>query len=499
MGDRKTVVIAGGTGCVGRAVARRLAREWSVTVLSRDPPKVIDGAVRWRRCDLFSLLQCEKALEGARSAVYLVHSMLPSAHLTQGSFPDMDLVLADNFARAAARAGVRHIVYVGGLLPENHQMSRHLKSRLEVSEVLGGRGVAVTSLRCGIIIGEGSASFSILEELVRRLPLIPSPSWTASLTQPVALEDVAELVGYCLAHPGPNNQSFDIGSPEALSYRQMLERIAGLLGLHRRFLPIGLADPLWFRRLLSLVTGVPIALVGPLLESARHTLVARQGGLQEAAELPGLSFEQAALSCLKAPGHRQPRFPLPAPERDVRSVQRLQLPPGKSAHWAVLEYCSWLPRFFKTFLKAETDAAMNVRFILSFPRLSLLELTYAWDRSLGRDRQVFYITGGLLARPSSKKEARPRLEFRQVLKGLLLVAIHDYRPTLPWPLYNLTQAKLHLHVMRAFARHLADAGHRLGPSAASAPTAPDARNPPTRRGRGPLPGGRGIPSSSPPR
>lgn len=458
MEPRKTVVIAGGTGCVGRAVARRLAQKWRVIALSRDPPESLDPFWQWRRCDLFSLLQCERALEGADSAVYLVHSMLPSAHLTQGSFQDMDLVLADNFARSAARAGVRHIVYVGGLAPREQRLSRHLKSRLEVAQVLGARGVAVTSLRCGIIIGEGSASLAILEALVRRLPVIPCPRWTKSLTQPVALDDVAALIEYCLAHPPHDNQSCDVSSPEALSYREILERLAKILGVRRRFFPVGLADPLWFRRLLSLVTRVPAALVGPLLESAQQTLLARDRRLQEAPGLPGLGFEEAARLCLQNQNHRGPRFAPPAPQRDVRSVQRLALPPGRTARWAVQEYRSWLPRFFKTFLKAETDSAMNVRFVLSFPRLSLLELAYARDRSLGEDRQVFYITGGLLARATSKKEARPRLEFRQVLRGTILVAIHDYRPTLPWPLYNLTQARLHLRVMRAFARHLVSGG-----------------------------------------
>jgi uncharacterized protein YbjT (DUF2867 family) len=455
MNAPKTVVIAGGTGCVGSAVARRLGAEWRVVILSRDPPKAGDPKTLWRRCDLFSLLQCERALEGADSAVYLVHSMLPSAHLTQGAFQDMDLVLADNFARAAAQARVRHIVYLGGLVPNEPQFSRHLKSRLEVSHVLGARGVPVTSLRSGIIIGQGSASFDILEALVRRLPVIPCPRWTLSRTQPVALEDVVELIRYSLELPARGNQSFDISSPEALSYLDMMERIAKILGVRRRFVPVALTDPIWFRRLLNLITGVPVALIGPLLESARHTLVARDRSLQDEAGVPGQPFDEAARRAI-AGAVRETARPAPrTQERDVRSVQRIPLPAGKTARWAVLEYCSWLPLVFKTLLRAETDSEMNIRFILRLPRLSLLELTYARDRSLGEDRQVFYITGGLLARKTDRSEARPRLEFREVLRGsFLLIAIHDYLPTLPWPLYNLTQARLHLRVMRAFALHI---------------------------------------------
>ena len=139
----------------------------------------------------------------------------------------------------------------------------------------------------------------------------------------------------------------------------------------------------------------------------------------------------------------------------MRSAQRLRLPAGKSARWAAEQFSSWLPLLFRTFLKAEVDSRRNVRFLLHFPRLSLLELTFAHERSSETDRQVFYITGGLLARKIERPTGRPRLEFREVLGGTtLLMAIHDYRPTLPWPLYNLTQALAHLWVMRRVSRYL---------------------------------------------
>ncbi|MFA6317171.1 MAG: NAD-dependent epimerase/dehydratase family protein, partial [Elusimicrobiota bacterium] len=165
-----TVVVAGATGFVGWALARFLAWDYRVIGLSRNPPSggggpPRAGRVEWRACDLFSLKQTEEALEGAGAAFYLVHSMWPSARLTQGSFADMDLICADNFARAAAKAGVTQIVYLGGLIPDDPMLSRHLASRLEVERTLGSRGVPLTALRAGIVIGPFGSSYRIFRTL----------------------------------------------------------------------------------------------------------------------------------------------------------------------------------------------------------------------------------------------------------------------------------------------------------------------------------------------
>ncbi|HJL27639.1 MAG TPA: NAD(P)H-binding protein [Polyangiaceae bacterium LLY-WYZ-15_(1-7)] len=147
--ERPTLALAGASGFVGSALRRALADEYRLVGLSRRPRRSPD--TEWRVCDLYSLLDVEQALAGCDVALYLVHSMLPSARLTQGSFADLDLVLADNFARAAAKAGVKHIVYLGGLVPDlpEAELSAHLRSRLEVERALGAHGVPVTALRAG--------------------------------------------------------------------------------------------------------------------------------------------------------------------------------------------------------------------------------------------------------------------------------------------------------------------------------------------------------------
>jgi uncharacterized protein YbjT (DUF2867 family) len=470
--ERPTVVIAGATGFVGGALYKRLMGEFRVIGLTRDDPSRLRTAGRqWRRCDLFSLFHCERALEGVDLACYLVHSMLPSAHLTQGSFEDMDLIMADNFARASAKAGVREIVYLGGLIPDGSELSRHLMSRWEVEQTLASRGVPVTAMRAGIVIGARGASYRMFKTLVERMPVIPCSRWGRSLTQPIALADVIELVRYCLLHPTSATRSCDIGSPDVMTYRELLERTARILGLKRTFVDIPVTGILWCRYWLPFVTSAPRELVVPLLESMRHSMVAKERRLQEEAAIPGRGFDQAVREALAEEraggfGPRTSAERAAARRSDrrtflyhVRSVQRIPLPAGRTARWAAQRYLQFLPRLFRLFLRAETDRKGTIRLLLTFPRVSLLDHHLAADRSGKSDRQVFYITGGILARRVIRRSRRPRLEFREVLKGTaLLAAIHDYRPRLPWWLYHAAQARVHLAVMRWFGRHLRAAG-----------------------------------------
>lgn len=461
-GSTPTVAIAGASGFVGRALSPYLLPDFRVIGLARRPESDPPAAGReWRKCDLFSLLECEQALVGVDTAVYLVHSMLPSARLTQGTFPDLDLIIADNFARSAAKTGVKHIVYLGGLVPDVPVLSRHIQSRLEVEQTLGSHGIPVTTLRAGIIIGRGGASFEMLRSIVQRAPLIFCPACADSLTQPVALSDVLQLLRHCVRNPSNRNRSFDIGSVDVLSYRELLEQMARILGRKPKLIAM---PHVTLRRVgfwLRLISGGSKNLVLPLVESMQHSMVARDRRLQDAAGVPGLGFLEAVQAALREgkggdrPFRRFKWFRHRGTRVGVRSVQRIPLPGGKSAQWVALQYDIWLPLFFKRFLRAEVDSRRNLVIRTRFPCMILLELSYDHERSSRSDRQLFYITGGILARKTLRMTGRPRLEFREVLNGTqILVAIHDYLPTLPWPIYNLTQAYAHLWVMRHFARDL---------------------------------------------
>ncbi len=412
------------------------------------------------QCDLFSMLQTERALVGADYAVYLVHSMLPS-RLTQARFEDMDFILADNFARSAARAGVRQIVYLGGIIPDDAQLSRHLASRLEVERVLAARGVPVTSLRAGLIVGPEGSSFRIVSKLVQRSPVLVCPHWTRSMTQPVGLRDVVRLLNFCLGRRELFGRAFDLGGAEVMTYVELMRRTATRLGKRRMIITLPFVPTRLSVFGIRLVTGAPRELVSPLVESLRHAMLAHSPTMEERAGIVPQTFDAALDEALSGnarksySGRGSSRVTWQG--RNVCSIQRLPLPPGRDAIWVAREYARWLPSFFKFVLRVTVDERLNLEFRVAGLKAPLLKLSYSHDRS-SADRPLYYITGGVLARPSdvSGGRAPARLEFRESPdRRSVLAAVFSYRPSLPWWIYRLTQAPVHLLVMKLFAWNLA--------------------------------------------
>ncbi|MCR9145018.1 MAG: NAD(P)H-binding protein [bacterium] len=465
---RPRVVIAGGSGFVGRALAEVLSSEYEVVSMSRSGRSPAPG-VQGVACDLFSLLQTERAVAGADYAVYLVHSMNPTARLTQADFEDLDLIMADNFARACALGGVRQIVYLGGLIPENTELSRHLQSRLETERALGAQGTPVTAVRAGLIIGGAGSSFRILFNVVKRLPVMICPQWTRSLTQPVALEDAVRVIHECLGPQDVPLKIVNIGGPEVLSYQSLMKKTARVLGRQLRILTVPINSYALSRLWVQLFSGASAALVAPLVESLKDSMLAEPNYLKDSGTACETALKNAIREMRTEDGSAteaaatkgdvsQKATPSPAGTRsakkirDVRSVQRIPLPAGKTAEWASRRYAIWLDRITRPFLAVHFDRRNDI-LQFRFGPILLLELSRASDRS-APNRVLFYITDGVLLH--RERSGLPgRLEFRGVFGGeFLLAAIHDFRPGLPWSLYNLTQAKMHLFVMRSFSRHL---------------------------------------------
>lgn len=459
-GPPLTVAVAGATGFIGRALVERLRATHEVIGLTRrappaegDPPG--RPGLRWRACDLFSLLDAERALEGSQVAIYLIHSMLPSARLTQARFADLDLLVADNFQRAAARQGLSQLIYLGGLIPEGGALSPHLASRLEVERTLAAGPVPLTALRAGLVLGPSGSSFQILERLVARLPLMLLPRWAESPTQPIALGDVLTLLSACIGNPEVKGRVCEIGGPDVLTYRALLAETARAQGVRRALINVPVLTPRLSNLWVSLVTGTPLQRVVPLLESLRHAMVAKDRWLQARLTLPGEPVAKAlAESLATRTDRRRPEARrLAVAVGPVRSVQRLPLPKGWTADDVARAYTRWLPRFMAPFIRVDVDESRRCLFHVRPLRRPILELTWAPERSTP-DRQLFYVTGGLLSR--HVEGGRPRLEFREVLGGeAVLAALHDFTPRLPWVLYNLSQALVHLGVMASFGRFLA--------------------------------------------
>ena len=456
--NTKKVVVAGATGFIGTCLGEQLGDQVELVGLSRadrTPPK---GYHECRSVDLFSRADSIRALQGTDIAIYLVHSMIPSARLVQADFQDLDLLCADNFGRAAAANEVQHIIYVSGLIPQDEALSDHLHSRLEVERALSAHGVPTTTLRAGMVVGARGSSFQILARLVRRLPVMLCPKWTKTQTQPVALDDVIAVISALLYEAPKRSRSYDLGTPEVISYRELMSRLAEIMKVKRYFLPVPFVSPSLSRLWVSLTTGAPAALARPLINSLRHTMVVRdeQKYRHPAEPLTPIDtmLQEAWVHSLSG-SHQTPRAFQAAPakpeEDKVVSVQRMILPDGKSAEWATKEYMLWLPKSFWGILPIRVDTERNqVRFYLWGWSKPLLKLALA-EYASGSDRQVLFVKGGVLA----KAKTTGRLEFRQVLDDhTLLIGLVDFEPMLPWWLYRVTQALAHRMVMSRFRKHL---------------------------------------------
>jgi uncharacterized protein YbjT (DUF2867 family) len=283
-----TVAVLGASGAIGRALVPALAEHEEVVAVSRHAERPDDGRVRSERADVNDPVSIRHVLEGVDVVYYLVHS------LGAQDFAELDRRGASVVAREAEDAGVRQIVYLGGLGDDRRDLSPHLRSRLETATALASGSVPVTTLRAAVVVGRGSAGFETVVALVDRLPAMIAPRWVSTPTQPIALADVVRYLVAVARHPEAIGQSFDVGGPEILTYRQMIERIARLRG--RR--PLIVEVPVLSARLssywLHLVTPVRASVARPLVEGLRNPTVARDARIRDLVDFPLTPFDDAA-------------------------------------------------------------------------------------------------------------------------------------------------------------------------------------------------------------
>jgi uncharacterized protein YbjT (DUF2867 family) len=218
-----------------------------------------------------------RALDGVDVAYYLIHA------LGNPSFEQVDRDTARTFASAARDARVRRLVFLGGLVPAGvptAELSPHLRSRDEVAALLLDSGVPTAVLRAAVILGSGSASFEMLRYLTERLPAMITPRWLHTRIQPIAIRDVLRYLVGCAALPADVSRSFDIGGPDVLTYKQMMQRYARVAGLRPRvILPVPVLTPGLSSHWVGLVTPVPSTIARPLVESLRHEVVCHENDI----------------------------------------------------------------------------------------------------------------------------------------------------------------------------------------------------------------------------
>ena len=281
----RLILVLGASGYVGgRLVPRLLEAGYRVRAATRAAERLqlrpwgTHPDVEIAAADVSDYESLRRAADGTWAAYYLVHSMSARAR----DFAEADRLGARNMAAAVEAAGLDRIVYLGGLGEDRPDLSAHLRSRAEVDDILRSGSVPVTSLRAAMIIGSGSASFEILRYLVDRLPIMVTPRWVHTPVQPIAIRNVLMYLVGVLAHPETSGERYDIGGPEVLTYRRLMDIYAEEAGLARpRIIPVPVLTPRLSSYWIHLVTPVPATLAKPLAEGLRTPVVCREDRLRE--------------------------------------------------------------------------------------------------------------------------------------------------------------------------------------------------------------------------
>ncbi|MFH1208068.1 MAG: SDR family oxidoreductase [Candidatus Omnitrophota bacterium] len=294
------ILVTGASGYIGgRLVPELLARGYRVrAMVRRDSPEYYQ---LWPGAEIAvaDILDAnsgslEKALEGIDTAYYLLHSL----NLGPKEFQAADIQAAMNFRKAAEKQKIRRIIYLGGLGDIRVSLSSHLRSRMEVAEELTKGKVPVTILRAAIIIGAGSASYEIVQHLVRKLYVIPVPRWAKSRCQPIAIRDVIKYLVGVLEVSGTAGKHFDIGGKEVLTYEEMLMILSRLLNLKRVFVAVPFSNIGIYAYFTSLFTPVPVPLTQCLMEGLKNDVVCLENSIKQYLPFEPISYKEAIVRAL---------------------------------------------------------------------------------------------------------------------------------------------------------------------------------------------------------
>jgi uncharacterized protein YbjT (DUF2867 family) len=297
---QSVTLVTGASGYIGgRLVDRLRERSVSFRAAGRRPDvlRALWPGVDAVMIDLLRPDTVRPALEGVSIAYYLVHAMAEG----EAGFEERDERAALNFARAASHAGVELIVYLGGLGGSDEQLSPHLASRLATGRVLAEHGPPILEFRAGMVIGAGSASFRMLNDLVKRLPAMVTPRWVQTRSQPVAIDDViAYLDGAGAREPDRHHTIVEIGGADVLSYRAMMERVARTRGRHPLILSVPVLTPRLSSLWCGLVTDVPASITRPLIDGLRNETVVRDDAATRLfPEIVPIGFDEAVTRALR--------------------------------------------------------------------------------------------------------------------------------------------------------------------------------------------------------
>ncbi|MDT3971589.1 NAD-dependent epimerase/dehydratase family protein, partial [Staphylococcus saprophyticus] len=446
----KKILLTGASGYIGSHLMNKLKDNYEIIAISRNiENKSNEHNVTWKAADLFDLNEITEVMEDIDIAIYLVHSMMPSAKLTQASFEDMDALLADNFAKAASYNKVQHIVFMSGLIPNTSELSPHLRSRLECEQILGSYGVPVSTLRAGLIIGSKGSSYPILKKLVDRLPGLLLPKWAYNTTLPVAIDDVIDGL-YKIVERNPNeNESIDIGGPSHMTYKDLFKQTAEVLDKRLPTIDLPII-PIWLSKYwVKLISGVPKEMVYPLMDSLIHDMIRNDENIVKDISIGKIDYKESVRNALEEETKTQKKgkSSRKGDIKDVRAISRVVLPKDVNMIQLAESYANFLNRITLNVVNSDFN---EDNFTISVPCLNKDLLLLSKDFKASNNERILYrIVGGDFALDSDGGNAR--LEFRRLPNSdACIIALQEYEPTLPWWVYKYTQAKVHKSVMNLF-------------------------------------------------
>jgi len=296
------VLIIGGTGFVGmRLIPLLVDRNVKLRLLVRDlakaSPLIPKGSdIEVVQGDLVAGTGLAEALHGIHTAYYLVHSMGGKTLFKNEEYAEKDRTAAKNFMAAAEAAGLKRVIYLGGLGETSDNLSEHLRSRAEIAEIISSGTPKATVLRAAIIIGARGASYEMLRYLVERLPVMITPKWVETRIQPIAIKDVLEYLVGCLLNSETAGQSFDIGGPEIFTYVEMMQKYAEARGLAKRFIVrVPVLTPMLSAYWVDLVTPVSSGIAHPLIEGLRNEVICHDNNIDRYLPIAKTPFKDAVL------------------------------------------------------------------------------------------------------------------------------------------------------------------------------------------------------------
>lgn len=423
------ILLTEGSGYIGSHLKDKLKVNHEIIAISRNAQnKKNEKNVTWKSADLFDLDAITEVMKGIDTAIYLGHSMKTSAKLTQANFEDMDALLADNVGRAAKKHGVKHIIFMSGIITNDSHLSLHLKSRLECEKILRYYGVPVSTLRAGLIIDSNGSSYPIFKRMIERLSAMILPNWAYNMIAPVSMDDVIDKLAMLVERSPKENEVFNITRPKVMNYQELFERIATTLDkrlfiLHLPTILIRLSR-CWIKEKMN----------GK--ENVKKALKEKQDEQQI------ITTKQS-----KSKSNQNKRDEV----KDVRAMTRFRIPESYSIQDVTREYAEFINNIT---LHLVNGTINEHEFNIQLPLIRKCILKMKRDNHDSINEMIVYkIVGGDLA--MVKDSGNARFEFRRILdtnEGI--AALQEYESTLPWGVYKFTQAIAHKFVMGVFKQYM---------------------------------------------